>query len=462
MNMERTVDGLAPEAFLKVPRTNDHVALFADEECIDKNSYCGDWADKGYCKTNPKWMVTNCKKSCGVCKRQEVDASTRTTDGNWKPMEGPMLSVMPGTGKAKLILGMDVDYPPYAYLKQAPYDRRTDLDDVIGVGADMIKGMAAHCDFDVSIMQVHWNDCWGAGEIGAGLREGWYHGCMTYTHATGARNRYLEFTNSWAKPNKPAGLIVKLDNGKPAFNGHDDLDGKTIVDVTGWAPTADTLFFVKNQCTGKPFKNFKVIQGDTISPNDPKQAKGPNDKALLAVLEGKADAMWIYGDQAANYQCSNGTDEDGWNCDLWKGFGKTFAYVQSGLYGWMHNGTTIAMTKKGSGVAAFLDNCFESFRKTKEYYNVCKIKHHDHNQLSTCIPNKYFKGDPDFHPWTVKDNPYMFKTNKHKTGCSTGYCTCSGEEENKVSIAEDADSEPDADSITRNSTQNESVNMGIQ
>jgi len=345
-------------------------------------------------------------------------------DRGFIPSEGPIASVMPGMSKPKLIMGMDVDYPPYAYLKMAPYKRRDDLDEVVGVGADMIKGMAAHCDFDVTVTQAHWSDCWGNNEIGPGLREGWYHGCMTYTHAAGTRNRYLEFTNSWAKPNKPAGLIVKLVDGKPSFSAKDNLSKKTIVDVTGWAPTADTLYFVKNQCTGEAYKGFEIIQGDEIKPQNPDEAKGPNDRALLAVLEGKADAMWIYGDQAENYQCSPGTDEDGWNCDLWKGFGTKFAYIQSGMYGWMHNGTTIGIMKKGSGMAELLDECFESFRQTEAYKDVCAKKHHGHSQLSTCIPNKFFKDEKDYHPYNVKDNPYMFETTKQKGGCSTGYCTC--------------------------------------
>jgi len=344
----------------------------------------------------------------------------------WAPKEGIMPGVMPGINHPKLIMAMDVDYPPYTYLKQAPYDERTDLDEVQGVGADMINGMAKHCGFEVLIMQAHWSDCWGNNEIGHGLVEGWYHGCMTYTHATGKRNRYLEFTNSWAKPNKPAGLIVKLVDGKPAISGDDDLNGRIIVDVTGWAPTADTLNFVVNKCTNERYKGFKIVQGDDLTLDDPSKAKGANDRALLAVLEGKADAMWIYGDQAQNYQCSHGTEEDGWNCELWSGFGKTFAYVQSGMFGWMHNGTTIAMSKKGSGVAAFLDKCFESFRQTQSYYEVCAKEHHGHSQLTTCIPNQYFYSDPHYHEWDVEHMPYMFATSEQPTGCSTGYCTCHG------------------------------------
>lgn len=301
----------------------------------------------------------------------------------------------------------------------------------------MIKGMAKHCNFDVYVMRAHWSDCWGAGEIGQGLLQGWYHGCMTYTHAAGVRNQYLEFSNSWAIPNKPSGLIVKLTNGKPAIDGKDNLKGKTIVDVTGWAPTAETIWFVKNQCTGESFSDFKIIQGDDVNLTRASEAKGPNDKALLAVLEGKADAMFVYGDQAQNYHCKPGETRKFWNCKLWNGLGKDFAYIQTGMFGWMHNGTTISMSKKGSGVADFIDKCFEKFRQTKEYYDVCKTMHGDppHNQLHHCIPNKYFFEDEEHkghgknggHPDLVAKEPYMYPTKQQEGGCSTGYCTCAAQ-----------------------------------
>jgi len=344
---------------------------------------------------------------------------------SFAPKEGPMPSVMPGVTRPKLIMGMDVDYPPYAYLKKEPYGSSKDLDEVVGVGADMVKAMGKHCGFDVHILQAHWADCWGKGEIGKGLLQGWYHGCMTYTHAAGVRNRYMEFTNSWAVPNKPSGLIVKLTGGVPSFDGNHNLNGKTIVDVTGWAPTAETMYFVKNQCTDTAYSGFTVVQGDDITLTRAAEAKGSNDKALLAVLEGKADAMFIYGDQAANYHCKAGDVQEGWNCDLWKGLGTEFAYVQSGMFAWMHNGTTTAMSKKGSGVADFLDGCFEKFRHTKEFYDVCATKHGDppHSQLLTCIPNSHFSADPDYKALEIGKDPYMFATKKH-TDCSTGYCPC--------------------------------------
>ena len=148
------------------------------------------------------------------------------------PAVGPISSVKPSNkSRPHLIMAMDIDYPPYAYTRQPPYKNKHALDEVVGVGADMITALGEHCGFDVTITQAHWSDCWDAGEIGAGLREGWYHGCMTFTHAAGMRNRFLDFTGSWAVPNKPAGLITRLVNGVPHINGQDDLAGRTIVDV---------------------------------------------------------------------------------------------------------------------------------------------------------------------------------------------------------------------------------------
>merc|ERR1712093_359541 len=210
------------------------------------------------------------------------------------------------------------------------------------------------------------------------------------------------------------------------MGGGSNLNGKTIVDVTGWAPTSETLYFVKNQCTQESFSGFTIIQGDDVTLDDASTVKGPNDKALKAVLEGKADGMFIYGDQAANYKCKDGETQEGWDCAMWGGFGTTFAYAQSGMFAWMHNGTTISMSKKGSGVKAFLDTCFESFRSTKEFHTVCATEHGNppHSQLLTCIPNDHIKGDSHYKALTVDHDPYMFPTKDHTGGCSTGYCGC--------------------------------------
>ena len=93
----------------------------------------------------------------------------------WQPAEALLPGVMPSVnGRPKFIMAMDIDYPPYAYTRTAPFEHSSDLDEVVGVGADMIRAMGNFCGFDVEIVQAHWSDCWGAGEIGPGLLQGWY------------------------------------------------------------------------------------------------------------------------------------------------------------------------------------------------------------------------------------------------------------------------------------------------
>eukprot|EP00435_Cladocopium_sp_Y103_P075793 s11_g65.t1 len=217
---------------------------------------------------------------------------------------------------------------------------------------------------------MKWNKCWGNAIIGKGLEHGEVHGCMTYTHTYGARNRFMEFSRPILKDNKPAGLLVRLQNGVPVINGANSLNGLKVVDVVGWAPTADTLALAENKCTKERFTGFTIIQ--------------PTD-ALATLMNGDADAMWVYADQAKNYQCTDGVTAN-WDCDLWAGFGTTFAYIQTGLFGHAMAGTTLAMSKKGSGLAEILNPCIDKFIVTKDYYDIC-VKH---GFDDSCFPNEFF------------------------------------------------------------------------
>ena len=35
--------------------------------CADKHWSCGSWAKRDECRRNPRYMLVNCKKSCGKC-----------------------------------------------------------------------------------------------------------------------------------------------------------------------------------------------------------------------------------------------------------------------------------------------------------------------------------------------------------------------------------------------------------
>ena len=88
-----------------------------------------------------------------------------------------------------------------------------------GVVVDVVKGMVDHCDnLEIVTVQTQWDKCWTDGRIGEGLIEGWFHGCMSYTHIKGVRNRYVEFTEPILLKGA-AGILTRLDaNGDPVVS----------------------------------------------------------------------------------------------------------------------------------------------------------------------------------------------------------------------------------------------------
>jgi hypothetical protein len=264
---------------------------------------------------------------------------------------------------------------------------------------------------DIEVVETKWADCWTPDGLGAKLADGTVDACMTYTHTIGLRPQFADFSYGILNVNKAAGFLTRLNtNGEPHVNGHNNLGGLNVVDVGGWAPTADGLTHVKNQCTGEYFwSNYKLLVADGADNN--------NDLALKMLLDGDADIMFVYADQAYNYkrECVENPDQP-FNCSMWMGFGKTFAYVQTGQFGYLTNGTTLAMTKKGSGVAELLNPCLDQFMATEEYYKICQ----SYDTVDSCYPNSFFPSSDDI---TVHDS--LKPTREHNyTDCSNGYCPC--------------------------------------
>ena len=197
--------------------------------------------------------------------------------------------------------------------------------------------------------------------------------------------------------------MTLLENGLPKVSGMDDLAGKTVIDVGGWAPTADGLGFVTNKCTNQPYsQDFTLVIGPE------------NDDAMKMLRNGTGDAVFLYADQANNYQCAGSDVTAEWDCSLWQGFGTEYAYVQTGQKGWAINGTTLAMTKPGSTVPELINSCLADFLQTKEYYDIC-VKH---GFVGFCYPNSHF-------PSGASDKPNHDKpTNELAGDCSDGYCPC--------------------------------------
>lgn len=319
-----------------------------------------------------------------------------------QPHEPPINGVMPGRTKPKVILAQDVDWPPYAYVATPP---EGDFD-VAGFGHDVAKGLEDVCDIEVVTRQAAWSQCWDSNAIGTGLDDGIFHGCMTYTHTAGVRNRYVDFSYGILSANKPAGILTRLgSDGKPVLDPMSDLSGKKIVDVKGWAPTADGLSLVSNWCTNTRYTGYEVL-----TPT----ADG-NDAAMAMLRDGTADGMFVYADQAYNYRPGQADVTATWNEALWTGLGTKFAYIGTGMLGHSYNGTTLAISKKGSGLNAILNPCIKKYMETKAYHDVCK----KHDFEASCYPNAHFPASSD------TSKPWMLKTNEQPAGgCASGYCDC--------------------------------------
>jgi hypothetical protein len=308
------------------------------------------------------------------------------------------------TGATPLKLAQDVNYPPYASIDKATGELK-------GFGYDIAMGLNAMCEeLDITVEQTLWSDCWTPHGLGGRLDNGEIDACMTYTHTKGLRNEFADFSWGILSVNKAAGLMSKLDaQGNPYVTGHDNLDGKKVADVAGWAPTADGLDFVVNKCTGEHYSpNYDLFMAGSSANN--------NDKALSWLLDGTVDAVFLYSDQAKNYKVQCKADPNqAWNCANWKTFGKKFAYVQTGQFGYVNNGTTLALSKKGSGVPAKLNPCLQKFMESKAYYDVC-LKF---DFVDSCYPNSFFPAAD-----TVVVHDYNKPTDKHTGGCASGYCPC--------------------------------------
>lgn len=366
-------------------------------------------------------------KAAGNTNKAAAKATAKAAKAFVKALKtSPIAGVLQAGKKPKIVLGQDVDWPPYAYIGTPPESDH----DVAGIGHDIAMGLGELCNWDVETVQTPWADCWDGGgkpwpKIGAGLEEGRYHGCMTYTHPAGMRGRFLEWSYAILKKNKPAGLLTLLNSdGKPKISPNTTLDGLKVVDVAGWAPLSDGLDFSDNKCTRKKFEGFKIVKPTDEHGNI---VQG-NDAAMKMLRDGKADAMWVYADQAHNYECTaDGSSHSGatptWDCSLWKNFGKDYAYIASGMLGYMINGTTLTISRKGSGLPEFINPCLQKFMETKAYYDICT----KHGVENSCFPNKYFP-DALIQGTRSDTNPWDKPTNEQDPGCGNGYCGCQDSE----------------------------------
>ena len=85
------------------------------------------------------------------------------------------------------------------------------------------------------------------------------------------------------------------------------------------------------------------------------------------------------------------------------------------MYGWARNGTTLTVSKIGSGVPELVNPCIAAFLETEEYYNICE----KNGLVDDCFHNKYFPEDVQ-----TDDKLYEMSTSELTTTCAEGYCPC--------------------------------------
>lgn len=121
-------------------------------------------------------------------------------------------------------------------------------------------------------------------------------------------------------------------------------------------------------------------------------------------------------DQAERFKCANNAQPTIWDCTLWDRLGTDFAYVHTGMFEWARAGTTLTISKIGSGIPDLVNPCIEAFIETEKYYEIC-VKY---GLEDKCLTNAFFPTDSG----SVAAKLYDIPTSELSASCSSGYCTC--------------------------------------
>jgi len=328
----------------------------------------------------------------------------------------------PGVGKVPRIL-VGIDNWCNDFVCKNPEN----ASQMLGLIPEFIEIMQETCD-DIDINWIHgdWSKCFdetlGADKekVGEDIKYGAVHACAGYTHLPGVRSRLFDWSNAITVPSaNAAGIITRLEGGKPVVSPMSDLSGVKVVDVAGWAPTSDLLPLAGNDCDNqKKFTGFTLVS-----------VESGNRPAMAALKSGAADAMWVYSDQA--YSCmkvcgAGGTDfpcDESNDCYGWDGLGESYAYIHTGLY-FALNGTTLAISKKGSQIGDLINPCMDKAMGTEAYYKMCK----KHKKTHECFPNTFFTEAEKNVDRDVWDSPHTIRPLTAAQGgpstCTDGYCQC--------------------------------------
>lgn len=300
---------------------------------------------------------------------------------------------------------------PYDYMPHGARDTGGDVQ--TGFGVEFAKALCTKYELKCEIIRHRYEECWASDDYpGRALYGGGFHACSTYVH-THLRQASMDFGRPLAK-RRPAGMLTRLENGKPVVSANSDLKNKLIGVVGGWAADEASLRHLKNGCTDKSFSPDKVIPI-----KDPNQ--GP-DEAMAALLNGTVDAVYTFADILdTRRHC----EFEGCNKELYSGLGKDYAWIHTGITEYQSNGTTLSMAPKGSSLNSCLDPLIGDFLTTEDYAELCRK--YD-SQGVQCFRNDYYSTGRG-NLWSMDNKNRMefcsdSENEEDCNSCAAGYCPC--------------------------------------
>ena len=147
--------------------------------------------------------------------------------------------------------------------------------------------------------------------------------------------------------------------------------------------------YATNRCTGDKFNASPVDGYITLTADDP---YGGPDAAMTALLNGDADALYVY---SGIVEDRRGCTQQGCNASLYDGLGTKYAWIHEDIYDYQVNGTTLAMTKKGSKLSEAINPCVRRAMRSSFYAELCeKYKRLGFNDIE-CYANRYLEEDDE-------------------------------------------------------------------
>ena len=327
------------------------------------------------------------------------------------------------------------NYEPYEYTTT-----RSDIDGKnvslpagkpSGFAVDLAAAACAVCSLKCDFVLADTQDCWTSGGFpGNGLSAGHFDGCLAFMD-TARRRLGVSFSDAIAKP-RPAGILSRLgpETGGPLVSPDSDLSDKIVAVVGGWATNGRSLGDAVNTCTNITFNASPIDGYIVLTANDP---FGGPDAAMRKLLDGDADVLFTYETIVDDRR---GCTHVGCDASLYSGIGTEYAWIHTGLTGYQLNGTTLAMTKKGSPLVETINPCLRHVMRSAFYTQLCQeYRSRGFDDITELcfggddtndedVPVSEYELSDEFDDESSAPGPSPSASTEVWSGCAEGKCAC--------------------------------------